>query len=771
MPIRFFDSQTAVGILSIVLAVGIFIFDILMPRGVSAGLLYIAVIVLGLWSPWKQQIYLLTLAMSLFILTGHLLSEESVSEWIVKVNLGMSITGLWVSAFLITRIIKQEISERSILDTVADGIITINEAGIIRQFNPAAEHMFGYSLAEVLGQNIRILMPSPYREEHDQYLNNYLLTGNKRIIDCGREVQGQRKDGSVFPMSLLVNETYRNKTRHFVGIVRDISVSKNREEELRREHQFNQQLIDTARAIILILDTKGCILQFNKYMEELSGYRLEEVRGQDWFTVFIPPGEQARIRRLFYKSFGGGQTMANQNTIILKNGQQRIIEWFDSRLTDTNGDVTAILTVGQDVTERIYSYEKLVSRTEQLMVLTELEQMVRAGEKLNSLLENAVKQLINTLRADFGQVLEIDPEQHICTIHSHAGWLMKTSQRVKIPIEQDALAAYTIATNKAVAVENITTDSRFNQDSFINDSGFISGVSDLITTSAKTFGILCVYKKRAHHFSEEERNFLSSISNLLAIAIERQQKETRIEELQRGLINISRSSAVGELGTAIIHEVNQPITALINYVQSCLRLLQKKYRPLPQNIEALIGKTLNEAERAASIIRHLRDYIESGTLYQKEEDINRLIEETCELIQVETNEKNITICFDLADGLPPVYIDKIQIQQVISNLLRNSIEAMEQVISRKITFKTTLKNAHMIEVSIKDSGPGVSPDILDKDFMVAFSTKKHGLGMGLPISKSIINAHSGKLSCKKPMDNGACFQFTLPVSPSAGNDK
>jgi two-component system, LuxR family, sensor kinase FixL len=759
---KLLDSQMIIGLLSIVLAVAIFMFDLIMPLGVAVGLLYVAVIVLSLWSPWKEYIYWVAIIITTFIVIGFYLSQDAVIYWIVMTNRGMSIAGVWGTAFLVTQIVKKEVSERGIVETVPDGIITINELGIIQSFNPAAETIFSYTAAELIGKNISTLMPSPYREEHGQYLQNYLATGEKKIIGFGREVQGMRKDGSFFPMSLAVNEIYKDKNKHFIGVVRDISKFKKTEENLRSEHEFNEKLIQTAKVIILILNPDSSINQFNKYMEELSGYSLEEVQGQDWVTVFIPEKEQASISQLFKNSFTEAK-QGNVNAIITKDGHSRMVEWYNSPITDAKGEITGLLSIGHDITEHTRTHDQLVTRTQQLEVLSELEQMVLSGSQLSSLIENAVKAMVSTLGMDYGNLLELLPDKKHFKIHMETGRVDSFTETATIPLERDVLAKQTLNTKEPVIIDNMQADPSFSETSFLNEHGLRSAMCVQISNPNQTMGVLCVYKKKQHNFTDDEINFLQSIANILAVAIERSQGEVRLRNLQQELIYTSRSSAIGELGTAITHELNQPITALMNYIQSCQRLLYKKYHQIPQDIAALIDKTINESERAASIIHHLRDYIQSGTLYQGKEDLNSLVQETYELIRNEASEKNIKVTCDFQPGLGQAYVDKIQIQQVIFNLLRNSMDALDQVVSREIHIVTTEYDDDMLEVIVEDTGPGVRPDILNLEFKKAYSTKEDGLGIGLSICRTIIEAHGGKLWCSTSAIGGAVFHFTIPV--------
>ena len=287
---------------------------------------------------------------------------------------------------------RDQVRARAVFESAVDGMITIDEVGTIQSANPAALALFGYETDEILGHNVKLLMPEPHRSNHDDYIGNYLRTGEEKIIGKGREVEGRRKDGSVFPMDLAVSEIRTDGTCWFLGIVRDITVRKETEVELRRERDFAESLVETAQAIVLVLDGEGNIVRYNHYMEEISGVPLEKVRGQNWFRTFIPNEERPRLRGIFDTALLGAPTRGNVNPITTRDGEQRDIEWFDTVLRDPEGRVTGILAIGQDLTPR-----------------RQLEEQVRQAQKLEAIgrLAGGVAHDFNTLLGSIAGYAEI----------------------------------------------------------------------------------------------------------------------------------------------------------------------------------------------------------------------------------------------------------------------------------------------------------------------------------------------------------------------------
>lgn len=175
---------------------------------------------------------------------------------------------------------ESEARTRAILDTAADAIITIDQGGIIESVNSAAERLFGYGRSELLGQNIKLLMPSPYRDEHDDYLRNYLQHGRKKIIGIGREVVGRRRDGSIFPMHLAVSEFWLGERRMFTGIARDMTEVKRVINELEESESRTRAILDAAVDAIVTVDGDGRIETVNRATERLFGYTPGELVGQ-----------------------------------------------------------------------------------------------------------------------------------------------------------------------------------------------------------------------------------------------------------------------------------------------------------------------------------------------------------------------------------------------------------------------------------------------------------------------------------------------------------
>jgi two-component system sensor kinase FixL len=484
----------------------------------------------------------------------------------------------------------------AVIDTAVDGIVIIDAVGSVRLFNHACERLFGYAAADVVGQNVKMLMPTPYRDEHDGYLDHYRTTGERRIIGVGRNVEGRRADGSVFPMYLSVGEiTHDGGEPLFVGIIRDTTEQHEVERALREQTERLRSILETVPDAIIVIDEKGVIESFSPAAERLFGWSSAEIVGRNVKMLMPAPYQQQH------------------------DGY--------------------------------------------------LDRYKRTGER----------RIIGIGRVVVGQ-------------------------------RRDG--------------------STFPMELAVGEMNRPSG-----------------------------RFFTGFVRDLT----ERQDADKRLQELQSELLHVARLSDMGQMASALAHELNQPLSAVINWTQAARRMLATHGEASGKILEYM-DNAITQADRAGQIIRRLRDFIERGETEQQIEDISQVVEEATALALVGAKESGVRATFDLAQGLPPVMIDKVQVQQVVMNLVRNAIEAMAAVEERRLTVGAGIAKDGMIEVSIADTGPGLPPDVAARLFQPFVTTKDKGMGLGLSISRSIIDNLGGRLRAVSNIDGGVTFSFSLPAA-------
>ncbi|MCH7692396.1 MAG: PAS domain S-box protein [Proteobacteria bacterium] len=284
------------------LTVVIFLTDLSLPWGMAGGVPYVLLVLLGWWFQRRRDVYLLAGFASALTIAGYLLSPEGGPPWVALANRSLALLAIWGMAVLIarakgaqealqtsneelgrrvkqrTRKLAEAIVERGraqeavrereqrlhlILDSLVVGVVTVDEMGVVQSFNPGAERIFGYGPDEVTGKNVSMLMPQPHRSRHDTYIANYLRTGEAKAVGRGREVEGRRKDGSIFPMELEIGEMMVGGRRMFAGIVKDITERKRAEEKLRQSEEFFRGVVETLQEGFALYDADDRLVLMN----------------------------------------------------------------------------------------------------------------------------------------------------------------------------------------------------------------------------------------------------------------------------------------------------------------------------------------------------------------------------------------------------------------------------------------------------------------------------------------------------------------------------
>lgn len=260
--------------------------------------------------------------------------------------------------------------------------------------------------------------------------------------------------------------------------------------------------------------------------------------------------------------------------------------------------------------------------------------------------------------------------------------------------------------------------------------------------------------------SEHGRFFTGFVRDLT----DREEREARVEQLQAEVVHISRLSAMGEMASALAHELNQPLSAIANYLNGAKRLLSRGGEADPKALEA-VDKAVGQALRAGDIIRRLRDFLSRGEGERSVESLSKLVHEACGLALVGAKESGVEVRYELDPHLDRVLVDRIQIQQVLVNLVRNALESMHGHERRQLVV-STLVDEEMAVVSVADTGPGLDANVAEKLFQPFVTTKPHGMGVGLSISRTIIEAHGGRIWTEANPGGGAIFHFSVRLAPN-----
>jgi len=292
----------------------------------------------------------------------------------------------------------------------------------------------------------------------------------------------------------------------------------------------------------------------------------------------------------------------------------------------------------------------------------------------------------------------------------------------------------------------------------------IIGIGRIVSGKRKDGTIFPMHLSIGEMQTEGEPYFTGFVRDLT----EYQQTQARMQELQSELVHVSRLTAMGEMASALAHELNQPLAAISNYLKGSQRLLASGTGDNRQKIESALDRAAEQAIRAGQIIRRLRDFVSRGETEKRVEKASKLIEEAGALGLTGAREQGVSLHFNLDPDHDLVLVDRVQIQQVLVNLFRNALDAMTDSALRTLIVTSSRAAHDMIEIAVSDTGHGIGKEHQASLFQTFFTTKTTGMGVGLSISKTIVEAHGGRMWTEDNPAGGATFRFTLPAAPSEG---
>jgi signal transduction histidine kinase len=341
---------------------------------------------------------------------------------------------------------------------------------------------------------------------------------------------------------------------------------------------------------------------------------------------------------------------------------------------------------------------------------------------------------------------------------------------------------YVILTREGVVLDDASIPNPYRDDGYVQRNAVRSVLCLPIVNQATLIGALYLENNLTPYaFTSERVAVLKVLASQAAISLEnarlfadvqqenndRRRAEEELRQAQADLAHASRVNTMGELTAALAHEVNQPITAAVTNANACLRFLSGEAPDLEEAREAVTA-IVRAGERAAQIVSRTRDLFKKRVPQPQSLDLDDVVRGTLVLLESEARRHCVSISTRLAAGSSAVMGDRVQLQQVIMNLIMNSIDAMKDVEGpRELAIGSRTTDEGRIEVSISDTGVGLPPQAADRIFDRFFTTKADGTGMGLSISRSIVEAHGGRLWAQPNPPRGTTFQFALPVADEA----
>ncbi|WP_158599167.1 PAS domain S-box protein [Methanohalophilus sp. RSK] len=593
-----------------------------------------------------------------------------------------------------------------------DAIIYTNPDFTINFVNRTAEEMFGWTLLEIKGEPITILHDQELTSEQKKEMFSNLYSGKPHEIEDIRK----RKDGSTFYCQIKISPLFTEKSRiyGYLGIIRDITEEKQNEDSLVKEIDLLTGLIGTARVIVAVLDRQGKIVYCNPHMEKISGYELKEVKGEDWISRFIPDREKERIKSVFKKAISGHPNEGNVNPIVTKEGNEVIVDWYDTALKDNEGEVTGLLAIGNDITQRVEAEEKLKTIYENMpggVLMTGQDYIIKdVNYRTCEITGYKREELV-------GQLCDI-----VCP---------KGSASNQCPIWEDGKKEFR-GMDTTIKCKN----GRKNP---------ILKNAQEITIKGDTY-ILEMFQDISERKTAEEN------------AIEAKRTAEKANQ------------AKSEFLASMSHELRTPLNSIIGFSDILSKEIQGKLNDPQKKYVSNIAKSGNHL---LSLINDILDLskIEAGQkqLEYSSFDLHEVLDEISILIKPLTSKKRIDLQMDLPPEDITVYADKKKFKQVMYNLLSNA----SKFTSDKGTI-TIIANQEKdkLKVAVSDTGIGMPEEDQAKIFepfqqvKSAKSSEHKGTGLGLSLVRELVEMHGGQVGLKSEVGKGSTFTFTIPDKPT-----
>ena len=669
---------------------------------------------------------------------------------------------------------------RTFVDHATDAFVLHAEDGTVIDVNPQACENLGYSRDELVGM-------TPM--EFDPNASSNLLESINEQLNRGEivtfESRHRRKDGSEFPVEVRVRPFWHGGRRLNISVVRDISDRKRAEEAVRRSERELRELIETIPAMAFAIGRDGSSEFVSRQWIEFSGMSAEKTTGEGWAATLHPDDREEHIAK-WRAAHASGQPFENEARHRDAQGNYR---WLLVRAVPSRDDKGAIVKwygALTDITDR-KSAEALLAGERRLF------EMIATGVPLKEIFNELCLIIQEQRPGTHASALMLTREGHHLTVVAGPtlpkGW---SEQMEKLPVGPCAGSCGTAAYRGTLVIaSDIATDPLWDvpehRAAALSHGLRASWSNPVLCSNGKVAGTFCIYYREPRSPTSQDLELIELATHVARVAIERDQQEISLREAQNELAHVSRVTTVGEFAASIAHEVNQPLAGILSNANAAVRWLARNSPNLAEAQQA-IDRIIRDGNRAGDVISRMRALFKKAPAAKEPVDINLVIQEILTLTQPELQKNRVSLRTQFAVDLPTALGDKIQLQQVILNLVVNAIEAMSgvtenqrelHVSSQKITESHSESGQETIEakvpsepgstsllIAVRDSGPGLDPTELKHVFETFYTTKSHGMGMGLAISRSIIEAHNGRLWVTANPPRGAVFQFTLPCIPA-----
>jgi PAS domain S-box-containing protein len=619
---------------------------------------------------------------------------------------------------------------RLIYDTAPIGLAFLTPDCRYLQINQRLTEICGISVADHIGRSVRETVPQ-VADQVEKIVELILSTG-KPIT--GVEVNGQRPDGTNAERFWLTSwHPLRGPEGAIVGInvvAEEITQRKRAEAALAASEARFRELADNVSQFAWTADQAGWIYWYNKRWYDYTGTTLEEMQGWGWRKVHHPDHVDRVVQRI-RRCFESGTPWEDTFPLRGRDGSYR---WFLSRalpIRNEAGEVIRWFGTNTDVSEQIVAERALRDLNETL------EQRVETEARERARIWNVSQDLLVVADSQ-GRYLTVNPAWTATLGWSEADlvgntseWLLHPDDREKTHAELARLAEG----RRTLRFENRLRHKRGNfcwlSWTAVPDRGLIYAVARDIT--------------------------------------ELKEAEAALQRSQRELARASRQITMGAMTASIAHEINQPLSAIVLNANAALRFLS---RPEPDlnAVRAALMPIVEDGHRASQVIGSIRAMFGKDGGDRSALDPNELLGQVLTIAHSEFESHQVSLRIDLSHNLPHILGDRVPLQQVFLNLIMNAVEAMAGVSDRPrvLSASSEIDGTHQVLIKLKDSGAGIDPDDMGRIFDAFFTTKANGMGLGLAICRSIVEAHGGRLWASAAIPHGSVFHVALPGASTTG---
>ncbi|WP_254763956.1 ATP-binding protein [Natrinema marinum] len=536
-------------------------------------------------------------------------------------------------------------------------------------------------------------------------------------------------------------------------------------ERLEHQRAYTKRVLDAVHDIFYVLEPDGSLQRWNESLRAVTGYTDAEIESMT-AVEFAADADREMIDDAVARGFETGN-LQFEAKLHTKDGEHIPYEFAASTLETPDGG-SVLAGIGRDISGRTARERELEARARQQQVVADLGQLALETDDIDELMHEASRQVAAVLDNEYCKVLDLDADGKALLLRQGVGWADGLVGEESVSaVEADSQAAYTLASDRPVVVEDLETETRFSGPDLLRNHDVRSGVSTIIGPISDPWGIFGTHDTEPGTFTEEDVNFVQSVANVLAEAIERQQYQTQLEALVADLEQ--SNERLEQFAYAASHDLQEPLRMVSSYLQ----LIERRYGDaLDADGEEFLGYAVDGAERMREMIDALLEYSRVETRGDELEpvDLGSVLADVREDLRVKIEESDAEIT---AADLPRVEGDASQLRQVLQNLLSNALEYSGDEPPR-IHVSADRDGDHWT-VSVADDGIGIEPRDQAQIFNVfqrLHSREEHaGTGIGLALCERIVERHGGEIWVDSEPGEGATFSFTLPAVTRAAGDR